>query len=327
MQLNEEALEVLQHHYYPRAKWLQNNCNWNTISYTGSEANAEINDPLMQHCEIYDCFTRNAAGFSNVLQDLKFGSKTPKWHAQDALTRITSEGNDSINWPLQTWLYAFLCHRITGSGASFQDDHGYRNSVVRYWGRLSTIDDMKECLVEAKAKKIAIFTSIGNQPPSPKKGVSNIDFMVKELPMLIVELTEWLQERKRGHKEIVDYLNNYNISNGHRRFNFAYAAFSMDISDYYPELVDEYSHTYLGNNAIRCMKLMSRGYKTDAFMDILTNLTGGKAKDLEDVMCDFVRYGQNYDPFKRGRHFNNSPINFIKKYGWEDRSGTISYAL
>ena len=81
--LNEEALDVLVNYYYPRAGWLQDNVNWGPLDYEGPEANKEINDPLMQKIDIYDCKTRNAAGFSNVLQDLFLGSKTPKWRWQN----------------------------------------------------------------------------------------------------------------------------------------------------------------------------------------------------------------------------------------------------
>ena len=315
--LNNEAIDTLVDYYYPRAKWLQEECNWGNKSYTGEEANKAVNDPLMQNIEIYDCYTRNAAGFSNVLQDLKFGSETPKWHVQDKERQHISASNNDIQWDLKTWLFVFMVHRITGSGASFQDDHGYRNNVVQYFGKHKTIQEMIEHMVKIKSLKKPLFTSIGNQPPSPRKGVSNLDFMAYELPALIDMFVDWLLIKKRGHKEVVDYLNSYNISVGHRRFNFAYAAFSMDISDYYPELVDEYSHAYLGNNAIRCMKLMSKGYKADDFMDILANKTGGKPKDLEDVLCDNVRFLQNYDPWSRGLYYNNSGY---KGADFEDRS-------
>ena len=46
MWLNEEALDVLVNYYYPKAKWLQINCNWGAIPYTGKTATKEINDPF-----------------------------------------------------------------------------------------------------------------------------------------------------------------------------------------------------------------------------------------------------------------------------------------
>jgi hypothetical protein len=322
--LNDEAIDVLVEYYYPRARWLQDNVNWGELNYRGPEADKAINDDLMQWIDIYDCYERQAAGFSNVLQDLKMGSKTPKWRWQDESRRKLSASNDGLHWDLKTWLYVFMCHRVMGSGASFENDHGYRNSVVQYWGRLRDIQDMAEDLVENKAKGVPMFTSIGNQPPAPKKGVSNVDFMVRELPDLLDEYCDWLTRERRGHKDIVDFFNGYNQRVGHRKFNFVYAAFSMDCSDYYPEHVDEHSHTYLGNNAVRCMKRLSEGWQPDEFMDLLRERTGGRPKDLEDVMCDFVRFGQNYVPRGNGT-FDHVPSTIKNNSGWnsgwEQRQG------
>ena len=316
MWLNEEAIDVLVNYYYPKAGWLQDNVNWGPLDYEGPEANEIINDPLLQKIDIYDCKTRNAAGFSNVLQDLRFGSKTPKWRWQKEERRKISASNDDISWSIETWLYAFLCHRITGSGASFENDHGYRNNIIQHWSKHRDIKDMAEDLVETKASGRPMFTSIGNQTPAPKKGVSNVDFMANELPEVINKFTDFLLLKRRGHKEIVDHLNEHNKKAGHRKFNFQYAAFSMDCSDYFPENADVDSHTYLGNNAVRCMKKLSKGWKDDDFMDLLREKTGGKPKDLEDVMCDFVRFGQNYVPRGNGT-FDHIPSTLANASGWE----------
>lgn len=316
------AIDVLCDYYYPRAKWLQKHCNWGFQSYTGEAANKEINDPLMQRIEIYDCYTRNAAGFSNVLQDLFYGTDTPKWHHMSEERQIIVNDGNGVQKDLAAWLYAFMVHRITGSGASFEWDHGYRNSLVQHWGKLQTVEQMMGSLMIKKDSGQPMFTSIGNQPPAPRKGVSNYDFMIKELPMLITRLAMWLYANDGvGHKDVVDWLNDYNVSQGHRRFNFQYAAFSMDCSDYFPNLVDPDSHTYFGNNAKRCAKLVAPGMKHDDLMDLLRERTGGKPKDLEDVLCDFVRFAQNYVPKEqRGEHAgltNNSGW----ESGFEQRNG------
>ena len=323
--LNEEALEVFTHYYYPKAKWLQENCNWGKLSYVGYEANREINDPLMQEIDIYDCYTRNAAGFSNVLQDLKFMKDTPKRHHHGPERRAIIETYDTSSWDNKTWFYVYLCHRITGSGASFTRDHGYRNNAVQYWGGLRDIKDMQEHMVSVKASGAPLFTSIGNQPPVPKKGVSNLDFMIDELPSLLDRLGDWLDRGgKKTHKQVVDFLNEYNAEAGHRKFNFVYAAFSYDLGDYHKDLVDDMSHGYFGNNAIRCMKLLSSGYSTDQFMDVLCERVGGAPRDNEDVMCDFVRFGQNYVP-RSDSTFDHIPSTLSNKSGWvsgwEQRQG------
>jgi len=323
--LNEEALEVLSHYYYPRARWLQNSCNWGKYAYDSAEANKAVNDPLMQSIDIYDCFSRDAAGFSNAIQDLKFMKDTPKAHHHDEARRKLIEGYDTTGWDLKTWFYVYLCHRITGSGASFTRGHGYRNNAIQYWGNLRDIKDMQDHMTYTKTNGKPLFTSIGNQPPSPRKGVSCLDFMVNELEPLIDRFIEWLHiGGKKGHKEIVDYLNTYNLEQGHKRFNFVYAAFSYDLGDYHKDLVDHMSHGYFGNNAIRAMKVLSRGYSTDDFMDILLERMGGAPRDNEDVLCDFVRFGQNYVP-RNDNTFDHVAEDITNNSGWvsgwEQRQG------
>ena len=321
--INEEAIDVLVHYYYPRAKWLQENCNWGKLSYLGPEADAAVNDPLMQSIDIYDCYTRNAAGFSNVLQDLKYRSETPKRHHQILNQSLGQQHWDLVDnyitdqWDLKTWLYVYMAHRATGSGASFTRDHGYRNNAVHRWGTMESIDEMMDDLKRRKANGIATFTSIGNQPPSPRKGVSVIDYLTEELPGLLDRFIDWLHTgQKRTHKEVVDYLNEYNIEQKHKRFNFVYAAFSYDLGDYHKDLVDDMSHGYFGNNAVRCMKILSNGYTTDEFMDLLCERMGGAPRDNEDVMCDFVRFGQNYVP-RSDDTFDHVPSTLKNNSGWE----------
>ena len=150
----------------------------------------------MQQIDIYDCYTRNAAGFSNVVQDLKFRSKTPKRHHQIKNSALGKKHWDLCDnyvtdqWDLKTWFFAYMAHRATGSGASFTRDHGYRNNCVHEWGVMESMDQMIENIKERKANKIPTFTSIGNQPPAPRKGVSVVDYITDELPGLLDNLTE-----------------------------------------------------------------------------------------------------------------------------------------
>ena len=204
--LNEEALDVFSEYYYPRAKWLQQNCNWGKLSYLGSEATSAVNDPLMQSIDIYDCYTRDAAGFSNVIQDLRLMTNTPKWHHQDDNRRRLIESYDTHNWDTKTWFFVYLCHRMTGSGASFTRDHGYRNNAVQYWGSLRDIKDMKDHMIYLKSLGKPLFTSIGNQPPSPRKGITCLDFMIDELEILIDGLLEWLPADGRKAKGVIHWV-------------------------------------------------------------------------------------------------------------------------
>ena len=317
---NEDALDVLATYYYPRAKYLQTNCNWGTMPYTNSEADRHVNDPLMQNIEIYDCYTRNAAGFSNVLQDLMLKTNTPKKHHQDpSRTNLISKYKTEL-WDLDVWIWVMLVHRMTGSGASFQDDHGYRNNIVQYFGMCEDIPSMISIMRAWKEDNKPMFTSIGNQPAAPKHK-SNMMFMIEDGVEIAKDLATKLESSgdKMNHKDLTDYLNKYNIDNGHRRFNFQYAAMSFDISDYFPDLVDADSHAYFGNNAKRCAKLLMPGYSEDEVMDTLRDLTGGKPKDLEDVLCDFCRFMEDYDPWQRGQFFQKSGL--YQTTIFKDRSG------
>ena len=273
--------------YYDRAKYLQDNSNLGGKPYNSG-------DPLMDNNPIYDCVERRYAGFSNVPQDYFLRHENPKWYKQTEERKQVILNYQSHDTVTQWWM--LLVHRCTGSGASFGPDHGYRNSIVHHLPVLIYIDHMIQTMLEWKQNNIPMFTSIGNQPPAPKKGVSNVDFLTNEAPNLLRTLYLHVgnSDRKWTHKEVVDFLNDYNIQEGHRRFNFAYSAFAMDLSDYYPELVDEDSHCYIGNNAKRAVKEVFGHQRFDEAMDILRDTTGGKPKDLEDVLCDYVRYLKGY---------------------------------
>ena len=47
-------------------------------------------------------------------------------------------------WDRVEWFFVFLLHRITGSGASFEADHGYRNSILPEIAELENIDEINK---------------------------------------------------------------------------------------------------------------------------------------------------------------------------------------
>ena len=167
--------------YYTKAHWLQTNCNLGNLSYTGREAITAVNDPLMQNNEIYDCVNRRYAGFSNVPQDLFHRTDTPKFNKLTQSHQNLIAAYQTGDWQLRDFFYALMVHRITGSGASFNVDHGYRNSIVKHFGTCNHMGHMQDMIDSASRRGVPLFTSIGNQPPAPKKGTSNVDFMLNEL--------------------------------------------------------------------------------------------------------------------------------------------------
>ena len=170
--------------------------------------------------------------------------------------------------------------------------------------------------MERKANDVPNFTSKGNQPAM----CDNMDYIANHAPLLTAKLAEFLQRGSiKGHKDVVDFCNKFNRDRGFKRFNFQFAAMSMDLSDYWPDLVDAHSHTYIGSNAVKTVKLLSKGYKQEEFFDVLSDKTGGLAKDLEDCCCDFQRFLEDYDAEKRGLYFNNS--GYDSSSFSKDRSG------
>ena len=78
---------------------------------------------------------------------------------------------------------------------------------------------------------------------------------------------------------------------------------AADLADYYPEFIEADSHMYYGKNAKESMDMMANKvgrYKKDLFYDYVmeeaSKRTGGAPRDLEDVMCDYIRYIENYIP-------------------------------
>ena len=321
--------------YYKRAAYLQEHCNLGTIPYTDETVTKQVNDPLMQQVEIYDCVERRYAGFSNLPQDLWHASDSPKIHHQsDVQQHITrSYARLRGTWSLETWLYVLLLHRITGSGASFEEDHGYRNSVVPYLAKLDNINEMVRFLA---GYHDSYFTSIGNQPPQ----TNNKLFLQVNAPKLVEYVAGYLSHpsaHKPTIRELVDRMNSWNIDHGFKRFSFVYTAFAMDISDYMPDLVDPTSEIYYGSNATKCAHILFHKPSRTKPLDFLhqvsmrvMNDTGGYPKDTEDVFCDFVRYLNNYIPDSKlgtykhliGHTTNNSGVNRSDLPEWAQKYGS-----
>ncbi len=320
--------------YYQRAAYLQEHCNLGTVSYTDETVTRHVNDPLMQQVEIYDCVERRYAGFSNLPQDLWHAGGSPKIHHQPDTQQHTTRSYARLRatWSRETWLYVLLLHRITGSGASFEEDHGYRNSVIPELAKLDTISDMTRFLA---GHQEPYFTSIGNQPPQ----TNNKLFLQEYAPRLVSYVNGFLLHpsgNKPTIREVVDKMNGWNLSKSFKRFSFVYTAFAMDISDYMPELVDPVSEIYYGSNATKCAHILfdkpSRVKPLDFLHQVsmrVMNDTGGYPKDTEDVFCDFVRYLNNYIPDSKlgtykhliGSTFNNSGVNRSDLPEWAQKYG------
>ena len=303
--------------YYDKCVTLQQ-ININSLHGRDTSEDLHVDDPLMHYITIYDVVERRFAGFSNAIQQVWFGSQNPKRWQIDAAFDDVSFRNDE-----EAWLMLFLIHRLTGSGASFSYDHGFRNSILNDMAKAcDTAADMVRFTVEALQSGRAVFTSIGNQiPPFPKPqgpyaraGEYYIaEFALDLVRDLLRHLKVW--QKSKSIRDVVEWIHEWHSVRGIKRFHFVMTAFVMDIAEYMPHYIDRYSRVNYGANAVEALTLLfdNNGSKNkleflDNAMDyVVQRLTGpmadddkvmgiGKAYSLEDVCCDYVRYVGCYVP-------------------------------
>tara|TARA_R110000868_G_scaffold73521_3_gene213173 strand:+ start:919 stop:1917 length:999 start_codon:yes stop_codon:yes gene_type:complete len=262
--------------------------------------NAELaifNDELILNVPIYNNVHRRFAGFSKV----------PEY--------MWPQGYD---FTLEQWHYLFLVHRVTGSGASFEHDHGFRNSIVRELAEECYLNPFyekaEELLRRWYAEKRPIFTSIGNQIPpfnKPSRGfpTGGIEYLIFDAPEVIKNylVDVEMQAAIKGPIsvcEAVDHALAAHGEMGFKKFHFVLTAFAMDTAEYFPNLVNPASECYYGKNAFECFELLfennERLKKQDFYRECMQTLWNTfpqcNPMDLEDVCCDYIRYVENYVP-------------------------------
>jgi hypothetical protein len=193
------------------------------------------------------------------------------------------------------WLWLFLIHRVTGSGASFSFDHGFRNSIISDMAlNANTAEDMRSFVLSEMRSGRAIFTSIGNQiPPFPKPSGDYARggerYIGEYMTRLVDDVHEFVKqgEGKLGVAETVDYVNQWHRENGLKQFHFVSTAWVMDIAEYMPHYVQRYSRVNYGKNAVEALTLLfnNDGFKNqrmflDAAMDyVVEHLWSPYAED------------------------------------------------
>ena len=325
IKLNEYYADFLE--YYKKAKRVQDYSNLGGNPYIGS-----CGDDLIENVTIYDTVERKHAGFQNMLQDLWFGSQAPKYYKWDEEHQARNRSYDEQHkfWSRREWLWIFMFHRITGSGASFEVDHGYRNTVIPHLAKLQTCEEMAEWV--RNNDDIPMFTSIGNQIPMfPSRPLwsslnkSGFDYktpgklwIAECMTDLVDDTWKFIDETRLltgarvNIRDIVDFMCEWNWSRGIKRFHFQFTATAADLADYYEDMVDPLSHMYYGKNAKESMDMFAEKlgrYKKDLYYDYVMEAavrdTGGAPRDLEDVMCDYIRFVENYIPDNREKTYEH----------------------
>lgn len=286
--------------YYEKATLLQDR---NIGSHTGRAPGPCVDDPLMDWITIYDCVERRYAGFSNALQQLWLGSHNPKrWQVRGEF--------DSLALDVADWLWVFLVHRLTGSGASFSADHGFRNSVVADMAVVGDRFEQRAWLLEQMREGRKVFTSIGNQIPAfPKPRPPYARASELYLGEYAIDLVHHVLElcppgAQRNITDVVDEIGVWQRERGLKFFKFVLTAWVMDIAEYMPTRVSPASHVYYGANCEETFGLLFSDYRRsraqEAMEAIVEACTDGihppLPYSLEDVCCDYVRYVECYVP-------------------------------
>jgi hypothetical protein len=306
IETNEYYEEFLR--YDQMAKTQQEECNLGVVPYLESS----VDDDLMKNVHLYDVVNRKYAGFTQILHDLWHNTQEshPYKHKLHNIRKpiIQSFSGVHNSWTMHEWLYVFLIHRLTGSGINYaKNPSGYSNTILPDFHWCDNIELMKTHVIRRAQNGPSFYTSVGYQFPAfPKpngiyKTGGNM-FIVEILPKLVNELVDFLiSGEKKYLREVGNFMFEWNKKNGLRAYKFQYAAFIADLADFYPELVRVDSLFYYGTNAKECIKYMAKPLtkmKEDDFLDEVINKacydTAGNPYDIEDVMCDAIRWIENY---------------------------------
>ena len=304
--------------YFRKAKILEER-----VKLGGEDPTGLVGDELMEKVEIYDVTDRQHAGINDMIQDLWFNLEVPKakfrktWPSY--YDNLESYKILRHKWDRETWLYVWLVHRITGSGASYVQDHGYRNTILPELAKCNNITEMTQFIREYDD---AMYTSKGCQIPGFPK-VTRADlctsgikyakggkmYLCEVAPKIINALSNKLDSvesegRKINIRDIVDWMNSCNQRLKFNRFIFQHSLFAADVSDYYPNLVNEYSPVYYGKNAVEALDLlattngtrMNKLERHDTVAKIIQERTGAKPKGVENSLCDYIKYIENQIP-------------------------------
>lgn len=273
--------------YMTRAQQLEDE------QHRGKRMNLTIYDALQLNVPIYNNTARRFAGFSKVPEKL--------WRPE------------AYEFTPDMWHYLFLVHRVTGSGASFEQDHGFRNSIVCeladvLHGR-GVVSDYLRAWYEQKRK---MFTSIGNQicpfnKPSRGFPTGGIEYLIFDAPRLAKEYIAALEgiQSPCPIRDAVDWVLDWHTANGMRRYQFVMTAWVLDTAEYFPHLVDPTSHCYYGKNALECFDLLfdrdpkmpKKRFYDEVMGELRREWPRLNPMDLEDSAgCDYIRYIENYVP-------------------------------
>ena len=276
------------------------------LSNLGMVPHAEsgMNDPLMEHIQLYDVVERKYAGFSQIVNDVFYGwtPDHPYWEHMQAGKIYPQREEVAKKWTgrqnifgLEEWLYIFILHRVCGSAINYATKpSGYHNTILFHLHECNTIEEMCEVI---KHHPDPFYTSVGYQfpafpkPPQPKLaedsfvGMANFSkpeyvykrggdyFLCEFAPRLARDMANYLRQGgKKDLRQLGQWMFDWNAANGLRAYRFQYAAVIADVADWYPEYINRESMFYYGTNAVECIGYLADpvsggGKKSEEFLD------------------------------------------------------------
>ena len=293
--------------YFGLAKKQQEVSNLGLVPH----ANSNVNDDLMHNIELYDVVERKYAGFSQIVNDIFYGwseahpywNKMKQGYANEKRKQISKDWTNK-NLNLETWLYLFILHRVTGSAINYgKKPSGYHNTILPDLHDCNTIQEM---IVKINNCPYSFYTSVGYQFPAFPKTTEykrgGDHYLSNYAPKLSYELARFLENGdKKDLREVGEFMLNWNVNQGLRKYKFQYAAVVADIADWFPEYVNKESMFYYGTNAVECISYLAtpkqRIKKEDFLDEVMLKIyedTGSYPYNAEDVCCDFIRWVENY---------------------------------
>ena len=284
----------------------------------------------MDNVFIYDTYRRSAAGFSNCPESLWYGPDAPKVRCNIIAGRNTVSYRQAFLD--DTWFYLLLIHRITGSGASFENDHGWRNTILPHLCEKAAGSGGKANLYISELIREydrPMFTSIGNQippfnkPADPLYATGGREYLCELAPQVAVDTCQFLKYGDGspvGITTVVDRVLKWHRDHGLKQYKFVLTAWVNDLAEYFGYLVEKNSNVYHGKNAIKSIELIfQRSHSTrqewyDAATRFFADKTVTCPMDVEDSFCDAERHRlqyiakKNYDHLCRHEIWNSSSL-------------------
>ena len=302
--INEDVLKAIDDYNVKSNLMQRYYFEFNPDGITEDQLKEKVNDDLVFNVRIYDMLDRRYAAFSSFIEAIKQKDNDPKKNGKWF--------NKLDNMPTSNWIMLYYLFRLTGSGINYKPkstlpfgSHGFGNCWLVE--RMLLNDTSITSWLKSLSKHRGPYTDSKGYllPQISYKHLNNghlKHFILTESEDLMINLYNFITEKRRDIIECVDFCNDILVSKGFKRQSFVLSATMADISEYHPELINPNSMIYAGTNAKRCINLIfSKSKKVSnleyesACIQFLADRYNSTPYSVEDSrLCDVVRYFNEY---------------------------------